>query len=220
MANLAGKAYAMNVVTPVRTRFGALINRLIFMAARLLPTSLHGLLGLKFIHFARWVMIAPKDWPAFGAEKDRPRYHYMLFCSNFNGTWDQYIDAFSDGIPDGLNLFWYSSYKYLGAIPITPFKHYIRHNQVDTNYYYNATPGAAQADIKQALLVMEKLKELQDKHKLSVPLDFADAFREAHYAVQSSLGSQGIAPPASVDTVRAERLREQVVEERWGHKAA
>ena len=75
----------------------------------------------------------------------------MLFVSNFNGTWDQYIDAFSDGIPNGLDLFWYSSTKYPGSIPITPFKNYIRANQIDTDYYYNATPGAAQRDIKAAL---------------------------------------------------------------------
>ncbi len=73
---------------------------------------------------------------------------YMLFCSNFNGTWDQYIDAFADGIPGGLDIFWYSSTKYPNSIPITPFKNYIRANQVDTNYYYNATPGSAQRDIK------------------------------------------------------------------------
>jgi hypothetical protein len=52
----------------------------------------------------------------------------MLFCSNFNGTWDQYIDAFPDGIPNGLDLFWYSSTKYPQSIPMSPFKNYIRHN--------------------------------------------------------------------------------------------
>ena len=43
----------------------------------------------------------------------------MLFCSNFNGTWDQYIDAFADGIPNGLDLFWYTSSKYPASIPVT-----------------------------------------------------------------------------------------------------
>ena len=69
----------------------------------------------------------------------------MLFCSNFNGTWDQYIDAFSDGIPGGLDLFWYSSTKYPHSIPITPFKELHPANQIDTNYYYNATPGLGAA---------------------------------------------------------------------------
>ena len=58
----------------------------------------------------------------------------MLFVSNFNGTWDQYIDAFSDGIPNGLDLFWYASTKYPGSIPSTPFNAYIRANQIDCDY--------------------------------------------------------------------------------------
>ena len=74
------------------------------------------------------------------------RNDYMLFVSNFNGTWDQYIDAFSDGIPNGSTCSVLST-KYL-AHPISPFKAYIRANQVDNDYYYNATPGAAQRDIK------------------------------------------------------------------------
>jgi hypothetical protein len=35
---------------------------------------------------------------------------------------------FSDGIPNGLDLFWYSSTKYPQSIPMSLFKNYIRHN--------------------------------------------------------------------------------------------
>jgi len=137
MSNVAGKAYAMNVVTPMRPWL-TWINRLLFMASRALPDKLGGLLGLSIIHFARWVIIKRNQWPDLGQGKQTLQNDYMLFCSNFNGTWDQYIDAFSDGIPDGLDLLWYSSTRYPHSIPITPFKDYIRANQVDTSYYYNS----------------------------------------------------------------------------------
>ena len=55
--------------------------------------------------------------------------------------------------PSGLDLFWYASTKYPHSIPISTFKSYIAANQIQTNYYYNATPGAAQRDIKAALRV-------------------------------------------------------------------
>jgi hypothetical protein len=152
MSNVSGKAYAMNVVTPMRPR-NTWINRLLFMFTRAQPDKLAGLIGLSFIHFARWVIIRRKDWPDFGQPRDPLRHDYMLFCSNFNGTWDQYIDAFSDALPSGLDLLWYSSIKYPHSIPITAFKNYIRSNQVDTDYYYNATPGAAQRDVKSGLRV-------------------------------------------------------------------
>ena len=169
MSNVAGKAYGMNVITPM-TPSATWVNRLLFMAARAIPSTLHGLLGLSIIHFARWVIIPRDRWPTRGkAAPQTLANDYMLFCSNFNGTWDQYIDAFSDGIPNGLDLFWYSSRKYPQSIPATPFKNYIRFNQIDTNYYYNATPGAAQRDIKSALRVYAALRDLAAVHSGQMP---------------------------------------------------
>ena len=91
MSNVAGKAYAMNVVTPMRPWL-TWINRAVFMAARAIPSSLAGLLGLSIIHFARWIIIKRDQWPDLGQGKQKLKNDYMLFCSNFNGTWDQYID--------------------------------------------------------------------------------------------------------------------------------
>ena len=52
MSNVAGKAYGMNVVTPMRP-WKTWINRLLFMVFRTQPAQLGGLLGLSIIHFAR-----------------------------------------------------------------------------------------------------------------------------------------------------------------------
>jgi hypothetical protein len=210
MSNLAGKAYGMNVITPmlpVRTW----INRLIFMVARSFPKTLAGLLGLSIIHFARWVIIKRHQWPAGDRGKAKIKHDYMLFCSNFNGTWDQYIDAFADGIPDGLDLFWYSSQKYPQSIPITAFKNYIGKNQVHTSYYYNATPGSAQRDIKAALRLYAAVKELADKHPKLTPAAFALEYRKTLARIQNSLGSPGFAPVASLDTAMADSNRKKFI---------
>ena len=69
MSNVAGKAYAMNVVTPSRPAV-TWINRLLFMAARGLPSNLMGLLGLSLIHFARWVIVKRDQWPDLGQGKE------------------------------------------------------------------------------------------------------------------------------------------------------
>src|SRR6185295_1442474 len=206
MSNVAGKAYGMNVLTPVSPS-RIWVQRLIFMAGRAFPSTLKGLLGLSLIHFARWVIIKRDQWPEGDRGKPELKNDYVLFCSNFNGTWDQYIDAFSDGIPQGLDLFWYASFKYPHSIPITAFKNYITHNQFDTGYYYNATPGSAQRDIKAALKVYAELKALAAK---SVTLDGKSFTREYNMAlarVQNCLGSPGYAPIASLDTATAEQNR-------------
>ena len=214
MSNVSGKAYAMNVVTPMRPR-RTWINRLLFMATRAMPSTLAGLIGLKFIHFARWVIIRRADWPDFGQARDPLQNDYMLFCSNFNGTWDQYIDAFSDALPGGLDLLWYSSTKYPHSIPITPFKNYIRANQVDTDYYYNATPGAAQRDVKSGLRTRRALIALAQDHVGMSPAYFAEAWRKALVSLQNDLGAAGDAPVASNDTAAADRNRQPFVDSAW-----
>jgi hypothetical protein len=206
MSNVAGKAYGMTVVTPSRPRW-TWVNRLLFMFARSRPNTLGGLLGLSLIHFARWVIIRRDEWPDLGNGPQELKFDYMIFCSNFNGTWDQYIDAFSDGIPTGLNLFWYSAVKYPRSIPITDFKRYIVHNQIDCNYYYNATPGSAQRDIKAALKVRAELLKLAEAHAAMTPAEFAEAYRAAVVRVQSNLGEPGYAPVASLSTEAADLNR-------------
>ena len=214
MSNVSGKAYAMNVVTPMRPR-NTWINRFLFMFSRSQPDKLAGLIGLSFIHFARWVIIRRGDWPDFGQPRDPLRNDYMLFCSNFNGTWDQYIDAFSDALPSGLDLLWYSSIKYPHSIPITAFKNYIRANQVDTDYYYNATPGAAQRDVKSGLRVRRALLKLAEEHGGMDAAAFAEAYRQALVSVQNELGAPGDAPVASNDTAAADRHRQPYVDTAW-----
>jgi hypothetical protein len=217
MSNVAGKAYGMNVVTPMRPP-RTWINRLLFAVGRLHPPLLAGLLNLSIIHFARWVVIPRSRWPGLG-ESHYPDNDYMLFVSNFNGTWDQYIDAFSDGIPNGLDMFWYSSTGYPGSIPITPFKNYIRRNQIDTDYYYNATPGSAQRDIKSALRVWAAIDVLASQHNTLAAGAFADLYAAMTRAIQNNLPSAGPAPIASIDTQRADANRSRLTEHFYTAKA-
>ncbi|MDB5693048.1 MAG: hypothetical protein JWO81_2111 [Alphaproteobacteria bacterium] len=214
MSNVAGKAYGMNVVTPMRPAV-TWINRFIFMLVRSFPQTLSGLLGLSLIHFARWVIIRRDQWPERGQRQRPLQNDLMLFCSNFNGTWDQYIDAFADAIPGGLDVLWYSSTKYPNSIPITPFKNYIRANQVDTGYYYNATPGNAQRDIKLALKLAATLRAVDPRADDAA---LAEACRRTLLSAQCALASPGYAPVASCDTAIADLHRCAEVRKRWGPK--
>ncbi|MGC2224928.1 MAG: hypothetical protein WA624_22470 [Methylocella sp.] len=210
MSNVAGKAYVMNALTPMRPWL-TWFERLNYMGARAIPSILAPLLGLLFIHFARWVIIKRDQWPDLGQGKQQLRNDYLLFSSNFNGTWDQYLDAFSDGNPTGADLAWISSTKFPHSIPSTPFKDYIRVNQVDTDYYYNATPGAAQRDIKAALRVRRAILTLAQQHAVLTPVDFQKAYAAALCSVQNDLGYQGYAPVASDDTKNADSNRADYV---------
>jgi hypothetical protein len=208
MSNVTGKAYGMNVISPMKP-WRTWFNLFSFMVSRAIPTSLGGLLGLSFIHFARWAIVRRDKWPDLGQGRQKLKNDYLLFCSNFNGTWDQYIDAFADGLPNGLDLLWYTSTKYPHSVPITPFKNYIRINQIDTDYYYNSVPGAAQTDVKAALRVRRALLNLAKAHPEISAEDFRKLYVSELVKVQNDLGYQGFAPVASNDTRNASVNRDE-----------
>jgi hypothetical protein len=210
VSNVAGKAYGMIVITPLAKRLGW-TNKWVFRFGRSFPGILKGLIGLKFIHFARWVIIPKDAWPTLCEDTEKLDRDTMLFLSNFNGTWDQYIDAFSDGIPTGLDLFWYKNARYPGSVPITPFKQYIRANQINCDFYYNATPGAAYRDVVSALRVKRALLELEEVYRnpATSPEEFARAYRAKLRVIQNDLTTQGFSPVASTSTDRVEEHRQQ-----------
>ena len=211
MSNVAGKAEIMNVITPMRPWL-TWIQRLGYMIGRAIPAFGLPLRGLEFIHFARWVIVKRDQWPDLGQGKQKLGNDYLLFSSNFNGTWDQYLDAFSDGNPIGVDGAWSSSTQFPQSIPSTPFKDYVRANQIDANYYYNATPGAEQRDIKAALRVRRAIIALAKQHECLTPADFQKAYVTALCGVQNDLGYQGYAPVASNDTINADANRGECFE--------
>lgn len=201
MKNIQGKSYAMNVFTPIKpgTRW---LNQLVMKYASLCigPAKENALKKLSFIHFARWVVIPKACFQQLAPEqpKETLKQDYLFFESNFNGTWDQYIDAFSDVLPVGLNIIWYWSSRYPGSRPITPFKEYIVHNQSWTDYYFNATPGAATNDVKAGLHFQEALKDFREKTKGMTPEQFGAAYRVFILDIQNDLGSTGPGPALSL----------------------
>src|ERR1035437_8030516 len=158
MANINYKTYALNAITPMKWWKTWIVRVFLFILGTIKPLQ-KDLVQLSFIHFARWVIITRSKFPHAAQQqpKEELRYDYLLFFSNFNGTWNQYIDAFSAVLSRGLNLIWRWSEKYPGSRPVTGFKRYIALVQFDTDYYYNVYPRAATNHVKAALRVQDAL---------------------------------------------------------------
>lgn len=209
MSNIAGKAYAINVVSP--TRWKGLVNRVIFRAVqtRLLASRLDGLLTLSLIHYARWVMVRPKDFPILSDDqpKEDIKLTYEFFYSNFNGSWDQYIDSFSMSIPAGLDLFWITNINYPKSVPIERFHKYINTNQIATEHYYNAYPLATSNDIKSAERVRSALSGLGSLAPSASDEAFAAAFTLALADLQHDLSQMEPSPIVSLANQAAQERR-------------
>jgi hypothetical protein len=145
-----GRATAITVLTPVKP-FGTLKLRLVFFAAAHLPWLNTKLVRLSFIHFARWTIITQLPHNGPPQPQEHLRHPYLFFESNFNGTWDEYIDAFSEVVPERMTAIWGSSYGFPGPRPVGPFKDYIRRNDLDVAHFYAAYPQATTTEVLSAL---------------------------------------------------------------------
>jgi hypothetical protein len=195
MSNINGKVYAMNAITPMKP-WKTWILRLIFFVLGHVKPLQNDLINLSFIEFARWVIIPRRSFPALGdgQQAEELKYDYLLFFSNFNGTWNQYIDAFSAVLAKGLDLIWRWSEKFPGSVPVTIFKEYIARVQFDTDYYFTAYPYATANDLKAAHIVQANFDDLSAKASGLTPEAFADAYLDFVIASQTHLGETGEAP--------------------------
>jgi hypothetical protein len=230
MSNIAGKSYAMNVITPL-TGFFYYVNRVKFAAVqfsvsrklgttgflgKLVPLALtnliferlNGLLTLSLIHYARWAII--KEFPRLDSSQPQEnlKYHYMLFFSNFNGSWKQYVDSFHMAIPDGLDLLWQRNIKYPGSVPLQPFHSYITANQIWTNHYYNAYPMAASNDIKGAQELRHALTEFISDSNDDEPEVFRKRYESLLLDQQRNLG---LLEPTPIVSLSANAVMERGV---------
>jgi hypothetical protein len=199
MSNIAGKAYAMNVITPLRW-YTAWITKLTFWIADKRPSTTLGLQTLSLIHYARWVVIKPDQFPCVSQDQPREelKYNYMLFFSNFNGSWDQYVDSFSSAIPKGLDMFWILNIKYPHSVPMLPFHRYITSNQIWTDHYYNAYPMAASNDVKAAQRVRNGLLGFIADTKNSAPNEFQQKYNKLLLTLQHDVSQMGPNPIVSL----------------------
>lgn len=91
--------------------------------------------GLSTIHFARWVLLDGGD--------------NLLFESNYDGSWESYIDDFGDHAATGMNAVWGNSVGFPkgGSLDIEAFKQGIRHNQHPAQVWYSAYPNLTVSNI-------------------------------------------------------------------------
>ena len=185
----------MNAITPMKPWKTPILKSFFLLLGAVKPLQ-SDLKNLSFIHFARWVVIGRNRFPRLSEKqpKEELRYDYLLFFSNFNGTWNQYIDAFSAVLSKGLDLIWRWSEKYPGSRPVSAFKRYIALVQFDTDYYYNVYPRASTNDVKAALRVQDAVDEFARLSPSLSEAEFEKAWLEFLVRVQPDLGSTGVAP--------------------------
>jgi len=139
---------------------------------------------LSFIHFARLTII--RRFPDHGQPRERIRHPLLMFESNYDGPFADYIDVFATKIPFKMRAFWGTSYGWPGVDPVTPFKRYISENEFEVQHYYSAYPEASTTMVAAALALRGPHAEFRRR---ALADDRADRFEADFRAFVSEVQS-------------------------------
>jgi len=112
-----------------------------------------GRLGrIRSIHFARWVFVA-------GTER-------MIFCSNYDGSVESYMDDFINKTGFGLNASFRNGIGYPrtnwlvreGCIDERNYKEYLRRHTLPSQVWYKAYPGLSAVDLEKNTRIRQGLE--------------------------------------------------------------
>jgi hypothetical protein len=181
----AGNDIALTTFTPLAWWGFYLPALLRFVQAT--GATLAPLEQLSFINAAQWSIVArfPPNGPPQGP--DPARWPQMIFESNFNGTWEQYIDAFAEVMTLNFKAFWGPSPKFPGPMPTGPFKAWIRAHETEATHYYCAYPSATATTITSALALEEALSRFARDSAGMDAASFQDAYNHLLTEVQRDL---------------------------------
>ena len=185
--NLKGRAAAFTTLTPNRdsSRLMRFVRRVVLRASlvvvRFDSLRQQEAVDLAFLHFARWIIIVGRQ---FGLRRD-----YVLFCSSFNGDWDDYLNAFGRVLHTALNRIWGSSEGWPGAERLAAFKRYVARYELRPEAFFNAYGAAGARDIRSALVVSEALDDFADRARDLEPGALRAAYDELLVELSPHLAS-------------------------------
>jgi hypothetical protein len=107
-------------------RVRAVMSAIDSYARRLSPAG--SLIGISTIHFVRWLVI------------DEGRR--LMMVSDYDGSWENYIDEFAEMILSGLDAIWATALAFPpdGARDLPAFKRFLRSHQVPAEVFFSAYP--------------------------------------------------------------------------------
>ena len=184
--NVDDQAIAITVFSTIKW-WGKAFLPVLFLVTKRVPKLTETLVQLSFIHFARWSIVKQLPYNGEPQVKQKLRYPHMYFESNFNGGWEEYIDAFSHILTNGMTAFWGSSYGFPKPLPTSTFKRYIKQNETEASYYYSAYPEATATMVQRALELDAKLAPLKRNAAKMAPETFATAYEKLLTDAQNCL---------------------------------
>lgn len=183
--NTLGRVVCLTLFTPIRPQWIPVLRAALWLA-KYVPVAQQHILQFNFIHFVRWTIVKELPYHAPQA-RERLKYQYLFFESNFDGPWQHYIDAFAYCIPADIRLVWGRGPAFPSPPPAEPLKRWIAMNSMEGGTYYCAYPHASTRMVKSALATRDRLKRLVAESRTAGPGEFMEQYEQFLTDLQAHL---------------------------------
>lgn len=146
-----GQANELTVITPIKP--GA-VDALRQTLADPALDAANLFAGIPTVHYARWTIIQlPADHEA-GA--------LLLFSSNYDGSFEDYVAALASTIPDALDRIWSHCADWPGSPSLDVITRYVTDHAQKAALFYASYPDATVRQVQRALKMQQAVQTLFD----------------------------------------------------------
>jgi hypothetical protein len=173
MGNTSGQAYALTVMTPVLPERTAELRA--YIGA--LPSGEESPLArMRTTHFARWLVLDDLVYQGPPQKPDHLGTAYLIFITSFDGALDRYLADMAALMGPEADAVWGSCVGYPGRADAAAFADYLRHNQIDTAFFFSAYPQASVPEVRACLTLRQDLADFAVAAQQMRPAELAEEF--------------------------------------------
>jgi hypothetical protein len=146
-----GQANELTVITRIKPGALDALRQILADPALDVP---HMFTAIPTVHYARWTVLQ------LGG--DREEAARLLFSSNYDGTFDDYVAALAATIPDALDRIWNHCEGWPGEATPEAIRGFITDHAEKAALFYAAYPDATVREVKRALKMQQAVQTLFD----------------------------------------------------------
>ena len=171
-SNQSGQAYALTGRTPIHPAREAELQTYL----EGLSQAASPLARLERTHFGRWVIV--KDLVTGRGQRKREDLgcQFLLFTSNFDGELHSYLDDLCSELAPEAAEIWGRCIACPEPAEGEALKEYLLHNRIDTGFFVAAYGDATVAEVRESLLLRERVIAFAGQAQGMDPAELQQAF--------------------------------------------
>lgn len=187
MPNSSQGAYGLTLLCPIKKDTGteqsfASQTR---ECLQLLPNWEHSPMArVPNTYFSRFYILNDVFFEGSPAYQDHLKSRYLVFCSDFHGTLEDYLRGFWENAQETIQIIWRHCIGFDAVHDADGFYTYIKKCQVKTTFYFNGSIGTPLREQLKALYLKQSFAEFVQNQQSKSAAEQQQAFKDFVAATQ------------------------------------